>query len=726
MNYEILKSIFRRSREYDDLVTVLRQPHRGRYRPYYVSGLTEGAQRIFLGTFCEDFRDCGDPVLLVCTDDKEAAANRNLLQAMGVNAALYPTREYNFNNMTASHDFENERLSVLSALYGIATGSYEMPDTPEVICTAAEALLQVTIPPDRLGEAMVHLTMTDAVDTAELTTRLIASGYTRVELVEGAGQFAIRGGIIDVYPPLKNPLRIELFGDEIDRVGYFDVESQRFTETLEGDILIPPAREILMDEEMRENLAVLIRRQIKRIGKIEEADERYSRACSVLSAELTAVEEGMDMPFADKYLPLIYPDGDCLLEYCDGMMILLDAPAAEERASASLALLEQSVEDMLENFEMPPVKGGFYLREWESVTARTENYPTLFIDALARSHPGLTPAGNYAFVTRHVPAYAGKMPLLLEDLKNYSENGSVAIVLCATEAEQSAVMETCFEAGYTVSAIGSKDHPDKWQGTLNDLFLMKNPNTVLTMLGEYTGGFEMISPKFVFLDFSASSVKLGRVMRGNTKKKKTATEAILSYADLEVGDLVVHQAYGIGQYMGLENLTVAGSSRDYVHIKYAGTDKLFLPVDQLDQVSKYIGAGSDTGMVKLSKMGGADWTKAKTKAKAATKEMAKELIELYARRKRTPGFRFDPDDEMCREFADSFEYEETDGQLAAISDIRSDMEAGYPMDRLLCGDVGYGKTEVAMRAAFKAVMRASRLLFWCPQPFLPISTPRTF
>ncbi len=718
MNYPVLKQIFRRSREYDDLVNVLRQPHRGRYRPYYVSGLTEGAERIFLGTFCEDFRDNGDPILLVCTDDKAAAGYRDVLRAMGIRAALYPTREYNFNNMTASHDFENERLSVLAALYGIATGTYEMPDTPEVICTAAEALLQVTMPPELLGETMLHLTAADTVDTTEMTEKLLRSGYTRVDLVEGAGQFAIRGGIVDVYPPLKNPVRLELFGDEIDRVGYFDVETQRFTETIEGDILIPPAREILLDTDMRETLATVIRRQIKRIGKIDEADERYTRACNILSAELTAIEEGMDTPFADKYLPLIYPDGHCLLDYSDGMMLLIDAPAAEERASASMALLEQTVTDLLENFELPPVKGGFYMQEWESVMTRTENYLTLFLDALARSHPGVTPAGNYAFVTRHVPAYAGKMPLLLEDLKSYSENGAVAVVLCATEAEQTAVLETTVEMGYTAAPIASDADPESLEATFNEVFLRKNPNLLFTMLGEYIGGFEMVSPKFVFLDFSASSVKLGKVMRRGKAKKKTATEAIMSYADLEVGDLVVHQAYGIGQYMGLENLTVAGSSRDYVHIQYAGTDKLYLPVDQLDQVSKYIGAGSDTGMVKLSKMGGADWTKAKNKAKAATKEMAKELIELYAKRKRTPGFRFDPDDEMCREFADSFEYEETDGQLNAIADIRSDMEAGYPMDRLLCGDVGYGKTEVAMRAAFKAVMSGKQVAILVPTTIL--------
>ncbi|MGN1346807.1 MAG: transcription-repair coupling factor, partial [Eubacteriales bacterium] len=210
------------------------------------------------------------------------------------------------------------------------------------------------------------------------------------------------------------------------------------------------------------------------------------------------------------------------------------------------------------------------------------------------------------------------------------------------------------------------------------------------------------------------------------KRKKSSSEAILSYADLEVGDIVVHETYGIGQYMGIENLTIDGSARDYVHIRYAGSDKLFLPVDQLDHVSKYIGAGADTGMVKLSKMSGADWNRAKTKAKASAREMAKELIDLYARRKRTQGFAFAPDDDMCREFADSFEYEETDGQLEAINDVRHDMEQPYPMDRLLCGDVGYGKTEVALRAAFKAVMSGKQVAVLVPTTILAYQHYQTF
>lgn len=726
MNTAILQNIFRRNREYTGLVASLRTLQRGRYKPYAINGLAEGAEALFLETLCTDFRNADDPLIIVCADPKKATEIRDLLVSAGLRTALYPTREYNFNNMTASHDFENERLSVLSALYGITTGAYAVEDVPEVITTTAEAMLQLTIPPAILGAYTQCIDTTTVIDTNFLAEKLIAAGYTREELVEGPGQFAIRGGIVDVYPPNGEPVRMELFGDEIDRLGHFDTQTQRFTEQVDTSVILPPAREILLDNEKRDELASLIRRQIKRIGKMEGADAQYHRAAEILSGELTIVENGMDMPFADKYLPLIYEGGDCLLDYIEGMMILLDAPAIEERFHAAETLLYQSIEDLLEHYELPPIKGGFYIRPFENLIAKTERYPAILVDALARSHPGWNIAGNFSFVTRHVSSYNGKMDLLQEDITNYLTSGLTVVVFCSTEAEQSAILENAQENGYSVSAI--RGEATDWSGRFDNLFVNKRPNTVLTMLGSYRGGFEMDSPMVVFLDFSAAGVKshAGRILRGKRNGKKNASETILSYADLEVGDLVVHVAYGIGMYMGLTNLTVAGSARDYVHIKYDGTDELFLPVDQLDMVSKYIGAGSESGVVKLSKMGGAEWTRAKSKAKAATREMAKELIELYARRKRTRGIRFDPDDEMCREFADSFIYEETDGQLNAIEDVRRDMEADYPMDRLLCGDVGYGKTEVALRAAFKAVMSGRQVAILVPTTILAYQHYQTF
>jgi len=720
MNYRLLTEIFRRNRDYAGLVSRVVSPPFGKRKPIAVHGLTDSAEIVMLTALCEDFRDDDVPVTVVFPEEKRARNYRDFLRSLGLNALVYPARDYNFNNMTASHDYENERLAVLSALYGITTGAYEVYEKPDVICTTAEALLQITMPPETLGSRTVTVAMNETLDSEQLAVDLTASGYVKVDLVEGAGQFSRRGGIFDVYPTNGRPVRIELFGDEIDRIGYFSVETQRFTEPAPDLLSIPPARELIASENVKAELQELLRKQIRRLGKTEHADERYARAITLLTGELASLEHGLELNCLDKYIPMLYPDGDCLLDYTDGTLIILDSAAAEEKAMASLTLVNQSLEDMTENYELPPVKAHYgYMREWESLedACGCGSNQGIFIDALKRNHENVSDEGVFGFTTRHVSAYSGNTELFMEDLKNYLADGVLPVVLFATEAEQKSVAAMLLDSGLTAASCDGEN------GTETALSLLgSGKNAVLTMIGEFVGGFELNIPKFVLMDYSASSVKLSRMISSRLKKgkkvKKNATEAIMSYADLEVGDLVVHAAYGIGQYMGLENIVVDGSSRDYVHIKYAGTDKLFLPVDQLDLVSKYIGAGSDTGMVKLSKMGGADWTRAKTKAKTATKEMAKELIELYARRKRTKGIAHDPDDDMCREFADAFEYEETDGQLMAIEEVRRDMEASYPMDRLLCGDVGYGKTEVALRAAFKAAMSGYQVAVLVPTTIL--------
>lgn len=728
MNYQLLTEIFRRNREYSSLVSRVEVPPFGKRKPIAVHGLNDSAEHIMLTALCEDFRDDDVPMTLVFAEEKRARSFKDFLLSHGLNALVYPARDYNFNNMTASHDYENERLAVLSSLYGISTGEYEVYDKPDVICTTAEAILQITMPPAMLSRRTVRISKDGELDSEQLSRELITSGYVKVDLVEGPGQFAKRGGIFDVYPTNGRPVRIELFGDEIDRIGYFSVETQRFTEFAPDELTIPPARELMAEDDVKEELMTLLRRQIQRLGKTEHADERYARAITLLSGELAALEHGLEMNSLDKYIPMLYPKGDCLLDYTDGTLVILDSAACEEKAEASLALVNQSLEDLTENFELPPVKAHYgYMREWESVVDAADcgACQGIFVDALKRTHSNVKDDAVFGFTTRHVSAYAGNTELFSEDLKNYTDNGVLPAVLFATEAEQRNITEMLLENGYTVTSC------DGDEGVKTALELLgTGKRVVLTMLGEFIGGYELDFPRFVLMDYSASSVKLSRLMSSRLKKgkktKKSSTEAIMSYADLEVGDLVVHAAYGIGQYMGLENMVIDGSSRDYVHIKYAGADKLFLPVDQLDLVSKYIGAGSDTGMVKLSKMGGADWTRVKTKAKNATREMAKELIELYAKRKRTKGIAHDPDDEMCREFADSFEYEETDGQLMAIDDVRRDMEAPYPMDRLLCGDVGYGKTEIALRAAFKAATSGYQVAVLVPTTILAYQHYRGF
>ena len=713
MNYKFLCDTFRKNREYTGICEALNRPAIGKRKPYYVSGLSDGAEPLFLKSLCEDFGNAYSPVILIFADEKKAVHYRDFFLSAGISSDYFPAREYCFNNVTSSHEYENVRLKVLTALAGLSEGA-------SVICTTAEAVLQVTMPAKKLSDLCIRISYDDIVDLDRVTESLTAAGYQRVELVESVGQFAVRGGIIDIYPAGDTPVRVELFGDEIDRIGYFSVETQRFIDGAPDELVIPPVREHILTDEIRDMLIDVIRRHIRRLGKTEGADEKHARAAVVLQGELSSLEHGLEINFADKYLPFLYPDGTCLLDYINGPVVLIDSAASEERFNASNTLTEQSIAGMSEAFELPPVKSGIYLRTYEEIGER-QSGPTIFIDALTRSHTGFTPAEIFAFNTRHLPAYSGNMELLAEDIARFNSENYTAVVVCGSDIEKENILDKLTDDGYTAFSADGEKTPVIPENT-------KKKMPVLLMTGEFSGGFELAYPKLVVMDFSNDSAKPARLRYSikKQKRKKSASEAILSYADLEVGDIVVHEAYGIGQYMGLENLTIDGSSRDYVHIKYAGSDKLFLPVDQLDHVSKYIGAGSDTGMVKLSKMSGADWTKAKTKAKASAREMAKELIELYAKRKRTEGFAFEPDDDMCREFADSFEYEETDGQLEAINDVRRDMEQPYPMDRLLCGDVGYGKTEVALRAAFKAVMNGKQVAVLVPTTILAYQHYQTF
>ena len=713
MNYKFLCDTFRKNRDYAGICEALNRPVIGKRKPYYISGLSEGAEPVFLKSLCEDFGNAYSPVILIFADEKKAVHYRDFLLSADIPAEYFPAREYCFNNITSSHEYENVRLKVLSALAGLSEGA-------SVICTTAEAVLQVTMSARRLSELCIRISYEDTVDLDQMTVSLTDAGYQRVELVESVGQFAVRGGIIDIFPSGDIPVRIELFGDEIDRIGYFSVETQRFVDGAPDELIISPVREHIITEENREMLIDTIRRHIRRIGKTEGADEKHAHAATVLQGELSSLEHGLEINFADKYLPFLYPEGTCLLDYINGPVVLVDSAASEERFNASNTLTEQSLAGMSEAFELPPVKSGIYMRTYEEIGER-QSGPTIFIDALTRSHSGFTPAEIFAFNTRHLPAYSGNTELLAEDITRFNSENYTVVIVCGSDIEKENILDKLTDDGYTAFSADGDVLPVIPENT-------KKKMPVLLMTGEFSGGFELAYPKLVVMDFSNDSAKPTRLRYSakKQKRKKSASEAILSYADLEVGDIVVHEAYGIGQYMGLENLTIDGSSRDYVHIKYAGSDKLFLPVDQLDHVSKYIGAGSDTGMVKLSKMSGADWTKAKTKAKASAREMAKELIELYAKRKRTQGFAIEPDDDMCREFADSFEYEETDGQLEAINDVRRDMEQPYPMDRLLCGDVGYGKTEVALRAAFKAVMNGKQVAVLVPTTILAYQHYQTF
>ncbi len=707
-NYDFILSVMSASKEFTDLRDALEaSAKRAHPHPFSVIGLCEGATPFFLSALAQNETKNGRRALFMFSGEGDAARASAFLQECGIEACHYPARDYNFTLSTTSRDYEHERLLVLSKLL--------FTEWPTVVCTTPEAALQVTIPPEELIHLTLSVTHNGSLDLAHLANALALGGYTRAELVEGPGQFAVRGGIADIYPPADAPYRIELFGNEIDRIGNFDPVTQRFTDYIDGDLLIPPCREIILDSERREEIKKCIRAQASKILQKGE----LSHAVTILKEELERLDNSADIPFADKYLPVIYPDAPCLMNYFDGLIMLSDINSLREHMKATEALNEEFVAELVLSGELPHFREGAYYNSFERIEGALNSMPSVLLESFSRAHPGISIGGEFSFRTRHIPSYGGNAALMREDLFPMVQNGYRVALLCANMTEAKTIAAELCDEGISAGICESDSGYGYYGGKARTY-------PVAVLYGESMAGFEMFGEKFAILDFSGSIFASGskRKIRKNKSKGKK-TKEILSYSDLSEGDYIVHEAYGIGQFMGIENLTVDGMSRDYVKIKYAGTDQLFLPVDQLDMVSKYIGAGADTSNVKLSKMGGADWTRAKKKASAAAKEMAAQLIRLYAARRRTKGHPFSPDDEMMRQFADAFEYEETDSQLQAIEDISKDMEQPYPMDRMLCGDVGYGKTEVALRAAFKAVNDGKQVAILVPTTILALQHFRT-
>ena len=718
----ILCDLIRADREYMQLFDAVEAQWKPKPLPVAVTGLCEGAAGALYISLIRDLRDRFDaPILMVCAEEREAVRLRTLFENFGLRAAFFGARDLNLYNIVASHETEQERVGVL---FGILEGDYD------VVLTTPDAAIGYTIPPERLRGATLRLDFSTIIEPNEVADALVAAGYARVEQVESAGQFAVRGGILDIYPPRGRftdtdgdrlcgayPLRIELFGDEIDRMGIFDPETQRITENVTAAEL-PPARELLLDEDLRPR----IRRAVAALA----AMAKDTAAKESLAAELASIDGGGELHFLDKYITLVYPDKACLLDYlavdepggAAGLCFIRDTNGVHDRLHASSWHSDQNILDLIENGMISP-KYAEYGHEAEVFDQFCASAVTVHFDAFGGGMAGKKLGGLFGFRSKQTVSYAENFPLLCEDLAQYIAADYRILLLCENDSAVRSLMGMLAEKN--IPAVAGGD------GSKLDVASLPQGSVVL-IRGSFIGGYELPAPRIALLTTDPELRGGKSRLPGQLKRRKAhknAGEQIMSYADLQVGDYVVHASYGIGQYMGIENLTVDGVSRDYINIRYAGKDKLFLPVNQLDMVSKYIGAHADDGLLKLSKFGGGEWERAKAKAKAAVKDMAKDLIALYAARMRKPGYAFPADDECQREFEEAFAYVETDCQLRAISDIKDDMQNHIPMDRLLCGDVGFGKTEVALRAAFKAILAGKQVAILVPTTILALQHYQT-
>ncbi len=659
--------------------------------PAAVSGLAAVHRAHFAAGIREN---TGRSVVVVCADEGEADRMAEDLRALTRSEPLrLSAREFTFHNAAVvSRQWEHRRLSALRAM---AAG-----EAPLVVCTV-EALLQRTIPKTLLAQCAQMLRVGEAHDLPELAERLSAAGYARCEQVEGVGQFALRGGILDFFSPAYDrPVRAEFFGDEIDSMGLFDPATQRRTENLkEAEIL--PAAEVL-PQLAPGGFPGLLEAMDQLIAKAQKSrSPKKDELVNTLIGDRERLEQGISFPALDRYLSLIYPQSATAADYFpeDAVVCFSESPRVGERAKNYLWQLEEDVKTLLDSGLLAGELSSFARTMDELMTALGE-WPVCFLDSFTSSAFPARPRTLLDVMAKQLPSYGASLETAAGDLRHYQNEGFGAVVLASTE-QRCLNLQALLREEKVRSAVDF---------VLHDL---PEPGKAVICVGGLSAGFEYPDAKLAVLTEGSPAAP-----KKYKPKKASNRQKLDSYADLSPGDLVVHEHHGIGRYVGMVKMLTDGIEKDYVKLAYAGADVLYVPATQLDLVSKYIGSGEDTEHKKLSKLGGTDWERAKTKTRKAVADLAKGLIQLYAQRQRQPGYAFSPDSPWMREFEDQFEYTETDDQLRCIDEIKKDMETPRPMDRLLCGDVGYGKTEVAFRAIMKCVLDGKQAAILAPTTVL--------
>ena len=620
--------------------------------------------------------------------ENEAQILANDLSVMGLNAMVYPSRDFTFINVeTKSYDYEHQRVKVLSKL---------IDNTCDVVISTVDAAAQYTIPEDVLKKASVRLYPGLEIAMDELVEKLVLLGYEKTDNVEGTGQFAQRGGILDLFmPDAENPIRIEFFGDEIDTVNYFSVETQRRTDYCES-IYLTPSTEILIKD--RTELANKIRKKAMRLNA-----DKTLKAKDLLIKEADMIESGISIGSIDKFFSLIYDSPSTLFDYLDDntLFFISEYKNIKER---NKSIEYHRKEELISLISEGILAKGFDTFQWsftKCMNFMLDN-PVLFLDTFTHGNydTDIQCAVNFNMLT---PApWAGQISTLCEDLDGLKYTDYITVILAGTLKN----------AGNVTQALNEKGYPTRFFENGNDI---KDPEKGIIYItqGKLSSGIHLIQEHFILISHSQIIIKKTR-----KKPKIKDGQSIVSLSDLSNGEYVVHASHGIGIYQGIHKIVFRNITKDYIKIEYANREILYVPVTQLDMVAKYIGP-SENMHVRLNQLSNPmQWQRQKAKVKTAAKEIAKDLIALYAKRMKSRGYAFSKDSEWHHDFEMRFEYEETEDQIKCSEEIKRDMESIVPMDRLLCGDVGFGKTEVALRAAFKCVSDSKQCAFLCPTTIL--------
>lgn len=643
--------------------------------PIAASGLSGVHKALLSSALCVH---TGKKLALITPDEHTALQIKGDIESFGLKCILFASRDYNTERvMGYSKEYEHKRIDTLSR---ILDGDFDMVLIP------VEAALQYTLPPEILTKNTITITSTDTINITELCNNLVLAGYTRSEICEGVGQFAVRGGIIDIFATGNDyPVRIELWGDEIDSISFFDSVTQRRTEKAEK-IKIYPANELpYKNDELQQKLE----NYLKNAKKLTENQQKF------LQQDIALLKSGLFVS-PDLYIPFLYQKLSTVFDYItDCTTIVCESGNMNERLKSIAAIEKEDIASLLESGKLSPKSAKMRISKAE-LYAYFEN--AIYFENFPRNSYEMPLKELVVFNFKRSSAWGGDINTLVEDI-SYAVHIKGTVVILAGEAKAARVL-TAELNDKKINAVCAKPTEKLQSGG------------VYVLTGGISNGFEIPMCKLFVITHKHIAAET-KIIRRKYKEGKQ----INSLEELHSGDYVVHSAHGIGVFDGINQIKNGSVIKDYIKIKYAGSDVLYVPVTQLDLVSKYIGAAEDSG-IKLNKLGGSEWQRTRTRVKAAVRDMAKQLTALYAKRMATKGYAFGCDTDLQSGFESRFEYEETDDQLRCIAEIKRDMERPIPMDRLLCGDVGFGKTEVALRAAFKCVSEGKQCALLVPTTIL--------
>lgn len=642
------------------------------------------------------FMDINESILVIVEDENRAKAlYYELNSLLGDITKHYPNFEIRFHNINSLETaLENDRITIMNSLIN---------KEKSIIITTAQALSKKISTPKFFKSNYIHLDIEKEVNFDYITEKLVKMHYNRVSFVEAKGQFSIRGSIIDIFPVnFENPIRVELFGDEIDSIRTFEINTQRSIEKL-NNILIIPAKEMVLSKEDVNNILKGLNKDIDLLKKLSMYGKNVDASVEGFNRILEDLEVNYNISNMDLISPYIKKGSFAtILDYLpkDTVIITEDILRIYDKNLSVEKLFYDNVTFSIENGELLNSHSKILVPFEETLSCIKKFKIINFTQLLKR-----TKIFNFKVLldikTIEVDRYNRNFELLFKSLKQKLQRGFKIVIFAGSDEKAKFLSEILYNENINSRLFEGIEYELK-----SSTLAISNINLEM--------GFEYTEDKVIFLTHrELYGVEKKQNIKRNRKKN---SKSILTYNDLNIGDYVVHENHGIGEYRGIEQIEINGVLKDHVLILYKSNDRLYIPTDQMNLVQKYI--GKDGYKPKINRLGSSDWTNTKYRAKKALDEIAMDLVELYAKREKMEGFSFSEDTDWQKEFEDSFIYEETYSQLRAIEEIKQDMESKKPMDRLLCGDVGYGKTEVALRAAFKAIMDNKQVAFLVPTTIL--------